>query len=236
MEQDPYRPPQSDVELPPPTQEGLPPLPWEIRERIGILPALWQTLVLFVQNPAHAYARARDSGDYASPVIYGLAIGTLGGVVGHLWGMLFNVGSLGLLGGLADENTLPMMGLMAGMGAVMMIFIPLLVLIGMFVSAALVHVSLLVTGGLPDSKGGFEGTLRSQAYASSTQVAVIVPLVGGLVAAIWAIVLNVIGLKRMHGISTGRALVGILLPMVACCVLIGTLIIMVGGLAMMSSR
>lgn len=233
MDDNPYQPPESDVEVQPTEpSEGLPPLPWENREQIGFAAGLWETFILFLKDPVQAYARAKDSGDYNSPLIYAIIMGTVGGVIGYLWSMLFNLGTLGMLG----DESVPALGFLYGMGALAIIFVPIQVVIGIFIWSGIVHVCLLITGGLPDSKGGFEGTLRSISYGYSTQPLQIVPILGAFIAGIWSIVLYVIGLKRMHGVSTGRAIAVIFLPIVLCCVIILGIAILAGGLAALSSQ
>jgi hypothetical protein len=39
-------------------------------------------------------------------------------------------------------------------------------------------------------------------------------------AGIWSIILTVIGLREVHGISLGKAIAAVVIPLAACCVLI----------------
>ena len=59
----------------------------------------------------------------------------------------------------------------------------------------------------------------------------LIPVCGGVIAAVWGIVVNCIGLARAHETDTGRAVLAILLPVVGCCGLAFVLVFMVGGLA-----
>ncbi len=43
------------------------------------------------------------------------------------------------------------------------------------------------------------------------------PFVGGLVASIWNLVLEVVGFAAVHRTSQGRALVAVLIPIILCC-------------------
>ena len=53
----------------------------------------------------------------------------------------------------------------------------------MFVWSAILHLCLMMVGGLRESAAGFEGTFRVIAYASVAQLANLIPLVGATIAA-----------------------------------------------------
>jgi hypothetical protein len=77
---------------------------------------------------------------------------------------------------------------------------------------------LLLLGG---ARGTFETTMRVVAYTmGATSLLQVLPMCGSLLAAVWAVVVNIIGLAQAHEISTGKAAAAVLLPVVACCVLI----------------
>ena len=91
-------------------------------------------------------------------------------------------------------------------------------LIGLFVGAAILHVSFMVVGALSSSRSQFEGTFRLVCYASVANVANVIPIVGGLAAGIWAIYLMVVGAQQLHKTTQSKALAGVLLPAALCCV------------------
>ena len=63
------------------------------------------------------------------------------------------------------------------------------------------------------------GLGKFQGYsAGSTGLIAMVPFCGGIVSAIWQVVILIIGLARAHEISTGRAAAAVLLPAIICCV------------------
>jgi hypothetical protein len=61
------------------------------------------------------------------------------------------------------------------------------------------------------------------AHSAGGAVAVLqlVPGCGSLVAVGWALVCYCIGFSRVHGLTTGRAAVVVLLPMLLCCAVAG---------------
>jgi len=53
-----------------------------------------------------------------------------------------------------------------------------------------------------------------------------IPFCGGMIAGVWNIVLEIIGLARAHETDTGKAVLAVLLPIIVCCggaILLGVL-------------
>jgi hypothetical protein len=92
---------------------------------------------------------------------------------------------------------------------------PLFVVIGLFIGSAILHLCLMLVGG---ANRPFETTFRVVCFtAGSANLFSMIPICGGFVALIYSIVLECIGLSRAHQTTTGKALMAIFLPMVACC-------------------
>jgi hypothetical protein len=73
----------------------------------------------------------------------------------------------------------------------------------------------MIVGGANKS---FETTFRVLAFSQgSTGPLQIIPVCGGLIAGVWALVVNCIGLARAHETTTGRAVLAVLLPLIVCC-------------------
>jgi hypothetical protein len=106
---------------------------------------------------------------------------------------------------------------------------PLVIAFGLFIGAAILHVSFLIVGALTASRSQFEGTFRLCAYASVANVANVIPVVGGLAAGIWAIYLMVVGAQQLHKTTQGKALFGVLLPAVLCCACVALAAIFAGA-------
>lgn len=87
--------------------------------------------------------------------------------------------------------------------------------IGLMISAGITHVCLMIFKG---ANMPYETTFRVMGYANgSTAWLNIVPFVGPLVAAIYTLVLSVIGLREAHETTTGKAIGAVLLPIAVCC-------------------
>lgn len=186
-------------------------LPWSRRQELGIVNAFFETLKLVLLQPSLAFSLMKTEGGIGEPIIYAL----IGGSVGFLFYFLFTI-LFQSIGFMANSRN-PVIGLFgAGAGIIAgVIAIPFFLLFGIFVGSALLHLCLMLVGG---AKRSFETTLRVVCFAvGSTYPIMIVPMCGGLVAGIWAIVVECIGIARAHEIETGRAVLAAFLPIVICC-------------------
>jgi hypothetical protein len=202
-------------------------LPWENRAGRGMAGAFIETVQMVLTKPDAAFRSMRPEGGLADPIIYVLIGGCLGGAVAFLYSFGFQ--SIGMMG--ERHNAL---GYMVGMGAgsaFLIVLLPLMILIGLFIGSAIVHLCLMIVGGANKS---FETTLRVLAFSQgSTGLLQIVPVCGGLIAFIWGLVTNCIGLARAHQTDTGRAVLAVFLPLIVCCGGIITVALMLGGLTAM---
>ncbi len=186
-------------------------LPWEHRQERGFANAFIETLAMVLTKPDQAFRTMKTEGGLAEPLIYALIGGCVGGIVSLL--LSLGLQSMGLFAGQRDAFTA-----MAGMGIGMIaliVLVPIFIVIGLFIGAAIVHLCLMIVGGANKS---FEATFRVLAFShGSTGPLQIIPVCGGLIAGVWAVVVNCIGLARAHETTTGRAVLAVFLPLVVCC-------------------
>ena len=215
-----------------PTSEAGAPrsgLPWEHRQERGFFNAFVETLVLVLTKPGEAFTIMKREGGLGEPLIYALIGGCLGGIVS----LLFSLG-LQSVGFFADRHNT--FGAMTGMGvgsAAFIVLVPLFIVIGLFIGSAIVHLCLMIVGGANQS---FETTFRVIAFSQgSTGPLQMIPICGGLIAGVWALVCNCIGLGRAHETDTGRAVFAVFLPLIVCCGGVLLIALMFGGLGAWSA-
>ncbi len=219
---------------PPPQPPGAPPpaavggLPWET-QAIGP-ESFFETAKLFITAPDQAWRLTRETGDYTRPLLFGVIVGWVGLVFRAVWGTFFGAGLMRMIPAQYAGFTRFGGGSLVGQ----VILGPLLVAIGLFILAAILHVSFMVVGALSSSRSQFEGTFRLVCYANVASIAHVVPLLGGLVAGVWAAYLVVVGAQQLHKATQGKALAGVLLPVVLCCVC-AILGMAIGGAALFSA-
>jgi hypothetical protein len=186
-------------------------LPWDHRQERGFFNAFVETLVIVLTKPGEAFMAMKREGGLGEPLIYALIGGCIGGVVSFLFSL--GLQSVGLF---ADRHDT--FAAMAGMGAgsaAFIVLLPLFIIMGLFIGSAIVHLCLMIVGGANQS---FETTFRVLAFSQgSTGPLQMVPICGGLIAGVWALVCNCIGLARAHETDTGRAVLAVFLPLIVCC-------------------
>jgi hypothetical protein len=92
--------------------------------------------------------------------------------------------------------------------------VPVGTTIALVLQAAVYHVCLMILGA---ARRGLVDSFRVVCYSVGPQLFQIVPLLGGLVAWVWQMVLTIIGMKVVHRTSYGRSAIAVLLPMLLCC-------------------
>ena len=216
----PVRPPLASQTVPGvAAQSGL---PWDRRDQIGFVKAFIETLQMVLVRPTDAFTAMRREGGLGGPLLYAVIGGTFGAVVQYIYQF-----GLHLAEGSFDNYSNRILGSGALLG--LLICSPLIVIVVLFITSALIHVCLLIVGG---ARHTFETTFRVICFAAgSVNPLQIVPFCGGLIAAIWGIVLYCIGLARAHETEPGRAVLAVFLPLVLCCGSIILLIVLAGGAA-----
>jgi hypothetical protein len=198
-------------------------LPWDERHSKGLFSAFIETLQTVLTRPSDAFTAMQREGGLGEPLLYAIIGGSFGLVFYFIYQLAFQ--SLGVFANRPN----PLAHLIgAGIGGVLLIiFVPVLVAIGAFINAAILHVCLMIVGG---AKQPFETTFRVICFASgSVFPLMVVPLCGGVIAGIWDLVLRCIGLARAHETDTGRAVLAVLLPVIVCCCGGFLCVMMLGG-------
>jgi hypothetical protein len=185
-------------------------LPWEHREQLGIFKAFFDTVIRVLTKPAEAFAMMKKEGDLMGPMLFALIGGSAGLIVSllvqvALQSFWFMTGQASMFG---EEGL--------GLWVVWYILlIPVLVIVGMFIVSGILHLCLMIVGG---AKKSFETTFRVVCFSfGSTSPLSMIPFCGGMIAGVWNIVVEIIGLARAHEIGTGKAALAVLLPLVVCC-------------------
>ena len=223
----------------PPVQPGAAPtsttvaartgLPWEHRKERGFFNAFIETLTMVLTRPAEAFSVMKREGGLGEPLIYALIGGCLGGIVSALFSL--GLQSIGLF---SDKNNglAAMAGMGIGFGSI--ILVPLGIVIFLFIWSGLAHLCLMIFGG---ANQPFETTFRVFAFTQGSAGPLqIIPLCGGLISGVWAIVCNCIGLARAQETDTGRALLAVLSPLIVCCGFVFVILFMFGALGAWASH
>ena len=222
----------------PPGAAAVPSLPWEDLGRHGFFPALFETIKVLVASPSEAFRRAKERGDYFSPLLFAFLMIVVGTVFAALWALvaaaIFPPPDLSPFEDMLPPNVWPLFEFLvdtspAGIAYRSLASIPLY-LVGLFLDTVVVHLFLVLVRGTATSKAGFGGSFRPACYATVSALAMLLPLVGQLVAIVWYLILLILGLAALHRTSHGKAAAAVLLPIVLCCVCFALLVVLAGVL------
>jgi hypothetical protein len=190
-------------------------LPWEERDRLGLVEALIQTIRLLVTDPSDAFSRLRPDSDLTSPILFGLILSWAGVLLSQMWQLMFGGLMRSMFSGMEGLERAFAPGVAWSIGT--LVVWPVIFVVFLFISAGILHLCLMIVGATSDSPSGFEGTLKVVSYSQVAGVASVVPLLGGFLFAIWAVILEVIGSSLVHRTTVARALMGVLIPILVCC-------------------
>ena len=195
-----------------PSPEAASGLPWEHRDESGFFQAFFHTVSLLITKPGEAFTRMRPEGGLMDPLLFGLIGGTAASVVS----LLFQVLLESIPGYPGNNEMFHLFGLNQWvLLSIFAVLSPISVLLGIFIGAGIIHLCLMIVGGANRS---FETTLRVISYtAGSANLFSMIPVCGWLIALIYTLVLETIGLSRAHPTTTGKALLAVLLPIFICC-------------------
>ena len=91
------------------------------------------------------------------------------------------------------------------------IFAPIGGVIGVFVVAGIGQLVVRLVVGATNS--GFGATFRVASYTGVTSLVSWIPIIGGILA-LYGIYLAVVGIREMHGTTTGKAVIVVLFPVI----------------------
>ena len=183
---------------------------WEDERTQWTFGGLLETLKGSLFNPSEFFRTMNVTGGLTGPMLYAMIVGMAGIMMFYFWQIaLRDTYPASLSSSLQGANMFSGVGM-----GVMAVVTPFAIIAGLFLGSGMLHLLLLMVRG---SKNGFEATFRVVAYAYGSNIFMAVPFCGGFIAALWNIVVVIIGLKEAHGTSGGKAAFAVLFPVLLCC-------------------
>jgi hypothetical protein len=180
--------------------------PWESGG--GFIGAFFKTIQEILFSPTKFFKKAAAGKGYWAPFIFALISGIIGSGVGLLWQWLF-------LSGIVPTQLLSATTYSAFLVSAI-ISIPFTIALSILIGSGVTHLCLMIVGG---NRKGFEATFRAVSYSHSALLFCIVPIIGNFVGGIYLMILAILGVREGHEISTGKAVLAILLPLIVVSVL-----------------
>ena len=196
--------------------------PWERRDDLGLLNGIFRTFKDTLFRPGALFGAQNQPGGFREPFAFGLLVGGVGDMLAFFWPVLLF--SLGLI---PFGDTIS-----AHLGDIwilltLMVGIPLAVILNMFFYSGVLHLMLLMVRG---GEEGYQSTFRVVAYSQAALAWNVIPFMGGWIATVWKLVVQVIGLHEIHHTSYARVILAFLLPFL---ILFALIIIAMGPLLML---
>src|SRR5262245_55211195 len=139
-------------------------------------------------------------GGLGPPLIYAIIGVVIGSIGNYLTQMMMPFGSFGRYGG----------GFFFSI-----IILPCMVVICLFIAAAIMHALFMLVAG---RRTPFAATFRLIGYpVGSTSPINVSPFVGGLISGVWGLLRLVLGGAEAHEVPQAKAAIVVLLPAVICC-------------------
>ena len=181
--------------------------PWESGG--GIIWAFLRTTRDSLFSPTRFFKKVAKGEGYWSPLIYGIICGIIGFGIAILWQWLL------------ISRFIPIPKISSNSYSFILLIItislPFMMAFSILIGSGVTHLCLMIVGG---NKNGFQSTFRAISYSWSGNLFEIVPFIGSAIGGIYTLILTIIGVREVHGISTGKAVLAVLLPLIVIILLI----------------
>jgi hypothetical protein len=190
-------------------------VPWESGE--GFVGAFFQTLQGSLFSPTKFFKKISFGEGYWAPLIYGLITGIIGNGCAIFWVWLF-------MAQMIPMDRIPFQYSLSILQTI--VPLPFYQAFAIFVGSAIIHLSLIIVRG---NHHGYKTTFRAVSYSYSGYLFGIIPFIGLFIGNIYVSILNIIGVREGHEITTGKAILAVLLPVL---VIFGLIIIAIFAVIM----
>jgi hypothetical protein len=176
-----------------------------------------------VFQPTAFFAGLPRQGTFLNPLVFALICIEISVIfVGLLTFIDVPAGITSLFGARGNQ------GFLAFLGG--LVLAPIAGTVGVFLTALVTHLLVMILVG--SGHAGFGATFRIVAYSSVTSLVGWIPFIGWI-ASLYRLYLATVGIREMHGTTTGRALLVVLLPAILILVLV---VVLVGASALVFFR
>ena len=141
-------------------------------------------------QPADFYRGILRQGDFINPLIFAIICYEVSAILGGIIAVAF--GNQGFGGFIAS-----------------IILAPIGTAIALFIGAGILHLLVMLIVG--SRNGGFEATFRVGAYSSVVNLVSWIPFIGWI-ASLYGVYLAIVGVREVHGTTTGKAALVVLIP------------------------
>lgn len=160
-----------------------------------------------ILDPVGFFRGIRRQGDFINPALFAVICALISTLLSGILTLIFTP----LFAAPGDTGE----AFAGGVGGFLvgLILTPVYTALALIIGAGILH--LLVLLFVRPTNSGFEATFRAFSYGwGVTQLVSWVPVIGTIIAAVWAIVLYIFGIREVHSTTTGTAALIVLIPAV----------------------
>lgn len=182
-------------------------VPWEDPEE-PFLAALGRSWTLSLLSPGRFFSRISQRVTFFRPLLYFLVMTVAGSFFALLWDALLGTP----YGGGEGAGAFPLLQFFLS---------PFLGLLALGITTLLYHLLVLLVAPRRRDLGA---TARVVCYSAGPSLLLVVPFLGIPAAAIWTLVVEVVGIRVVHRTTTGRALGVVLGPILLTALFVGVIV------------
>ena len=165
-------------------------------------------------QPAAFFTGLPRQGSFLGPLVFALICIEVSAIITGLLSFVDVPGGITSFFGASGDQ-----GFLAFLGG--LVIVPIAGTVGVFLTALLTHLLVLLLVGSGHS--GFGATFRIVSYSSVTSLFGWLPFIGW-VFSLYRLYLAIVGVREMHSTTTGRALLVVLLPAILVLLLVLVLV------------
>jgi hypothetical protein len=181
------------------------------------LDAGWAVVKMSIADPVGHFEKVAAGGGWLRPWLFALVISAIVFMIAAAYQLGFQMLAASIE--IAADIANPLAMLSVPFSAVFLVSfavigVPVGTTVMLILQACIYHLCLMVLGA---AKRSLVDSFRVVCYSVGPQLFQIVPVLGGVVAWVWQLVLTIMGMKVVHRTSYGRSAIAVLLPMLLCC-------------------
>jgi hypothetical protein len=186
---------------------------WESNE--GFINAFFKTLRGALFSPKRFFKKVASGTGYWISLVYGLICGAIADYTNMFWIWLF----FSIFFQYLPQKFSFVISFFSGAVIILLLIIlPILETLTILIGSATTHLCLIIVGG---NKKGFEATFRTFSYANSARLFYVIPFfvipflapLFFFALTLYHLILIIIGIRECNGISTGKATLAVMLPL-----------------------
>ena len=175
----------------------------------------------FLVNPVETFQKVKDE-NLETVLKYFVVLAVIFSI---LWAIIFAAKASAMTSMIPIK--MPFMGASAGGLVAVTMFIGCLILliIRLFIGATIVHIFVHLLGG----GKGYTQTVKAIGYGMTPSLLLgWIPFIG-IIAGIWALIVKIIGIRELQEMSTGKAVLAIILPLIIIVIVAVAIFMYVSG-------